>query len=126
MPIDPRKRLLLRLAALGAVSPLALSACGQKEESPATAAPASAPASAKAEPLKAAWIYVGPVGSAGWSFEHDLGRKEVQAAFGNRVQTSFVESVPEGADTERVLRDLVSQGNNMIFGTSFGFMEAMV
>ena len=127
MPIDPRKRLLLRLAALGAVSPLALSACGQKEEASAaapTAAPASAPA--KAEPLKAAWIYVGPVGSAGWSFEHDLGRKDVQAALGDRVQTSFVENVPEGADTERVLRDLISQGNTMLFGTSFGFMEAMV
>ena len=130
MHTDLKKRTLLQMAAAAAVAPLALAACGKKDEGAATAAPspAAGPAAAasSAEPLKAAWIYVGPVGSAGWSFEHDLGRKEVQAAFGNRVQTSFVESVPEGADTERVLRDLVSQGNNMIFGTSFGFMEAMV
>ena len=127
---DLKKRTLLQMAALGAVSPLALVACGKKDESPAAPPPAvgatAAASGAATEPLKAAWIYVGPVGNAGWSFEHDLGRKEVEAAFGNRVQTSFVENVPEGADTERVLRDLVSQGNKMIFGTSYGFMEAMV
>lgn len=126
MNLDLRKRHLLRLAAVSALGATGLAACGKKEEAaPAAAAPAAAPAPASG-PLKAAWIYVGPVGSAGWSFAHDQGRKAVEAEFGDKVQTSFIESVPEGADTERVLRDLISQGNTLIFGTSFGFMEAMV
>ena len=125
MTFDLRKRHLLRLAAVSALSAAALAACGKKDEpAPAAAAPAAAPAAAG--PLKAAWIYVGPVGSAGWSYAHDQGRKAVQEAFGDKVQTTFIESVPEGADTERVLRDLINQGNTLIFGTSFGFMEAMV
>src|SRR5690606_26294665 len=134
MTADLRKRTFIKftLSALGAAS---LAACGKKEEAtaPAPSSDASvgattdaAPVTAAAEPLKAAWIYVGPVGSAGWSFAHDLGRKAVEAEFGDKVKTTFVESVPEGADTERVVRDLVSQGNKLIFGTSFGFMEAML
>ena len=79
-----------------------------------------------AEPLKAAWIYVGPVGNAGWSFAHDLGRKAVEAKFGAKVKTTFVEAVPEGADAERVIRDLATQGNKVIFATSFGYMDAML
>ncbi len=127
MTHDPHKRALLRLAAAGAFGGLTLAACGKKEEAAPAAAPAGAPAPAPAaEALKAAWIYVGPVGNAGWSYAHDQGRKAVEAEFAGKVKTSFVESVPEGADTERVLRDLISQGNTLIFGTSFGFMEAMV
>lgn len=126
MTADLRKRSLIKLAALSALGAAALTACGKKEEAaPPPAAETAAPAAASAEPLKAAWIYIGPVGSAGWSFAHDLGRKAVEAEFGEKIKTTFVESVPEGADTERVLRDLVSQGNKLIFGTSFGFMEAM-
>jgi basic membrane protein A len=123
MPHDQRKRTLLRLAA-AALGAAALAGCGKKDD----AAPAAPPAAAApaAEPLKAAWIYVGPVGSAGWSYAHDQGRQAAEAAFAGQVKTSFVESVPEGADTERVLRDLIAQGNTLIFGTSFGFMEAMV
>ncbi|MGA1288838.1 MAG: BMP family ABC transporter substrate-binding protein [Rubrivivax sp.] len=79
-----------------------------------------------AEPLKAAWIYVGPVGNAGWSFAHDLGRKAVEAKFGAKVKTTIVEAVPEGADAERVIRDLAMQGNKVIFATSFGYMDAMM
>ena len=124
MTTDLRKRTFIKLAALSALGSASLVACGKKEE--AAAPTAAAPAAAPAEPLKAAWIYVGPVGSAGWSFAHDLGRKAVEAEFGDKVKTTFVESVPEGADTERVVRDLVSQGNKLIFGTSFGFMEAML
>lgn len=77
-------------------------------------------------PLKAAWIYVGPVGDGGWTFAHDIGRKAVQEKFGDRVQTTYVENVPEGPDAERVMRDLVQQGYQLIFGTSFGFMEPML
>jgi simple sugar transport system substrate-binding protein len=120
---DLTKRSLLVLAAVAAAAGLA--ACGKKEE-PAPA-PAAAPAPApKAEPLKAAWVYVGPVGDAGWTYAQDLGRKAVEAEYGDKVVTSFVEKVPEGADAERVIRDLAVQGNKVIFATSFGFMEPMV
>lgn len=128
MTPDLRKRTFIKFATLSALGSATLAACGKKEEAaaPSATAPDAAPAVAQAEPLKAAWIYVGPVGSAGWSFAHDLGRKAVEAEFGDKIKTTFVESVPEGADTERVVRDLVSQGNKLIFGTSFGFMEAML
>jgi basic membrane protein A and related proteins len=124
---DLSKRSLIKLAALTAVTSAALIGCGKKEEAPApVAAPAAAPEPAKPEPIKAAWIYVGPVGNAGWSFAHDLGRKAVEEKFGDAVKTTFVESVPEGADAERVIRDLAQQGNQIIFATSFGFMEPML
>ncbi|WP_423456783.1 BMP family ABC transporter substrate-binding protein [Ottowia sp. VDI28] len=127
MTADLRKRSFIKLATLSALSASMLAACGKKEEAAPPPAPeAAAPTAATSEPLKAAWIYIGPVGSAGWSFAHDQGRKAMEAEFGDKIKTTFVESVPEGADTERVLRDLVSQGNKLIFGTSFGFMEAMV
>ncbi len=76
-----------------------------------------------ADPLKMAFVYVGPVGDGGWTFAHDLGRKEAVKKLGNKIDTSIVESVPEGADSERVIRDLASKGNKIIFTTSFGYME---
>ena len=118
------KRSLIKAAALTALAAATLVGCGKKEEAAAPAA--AAPAEAKPEPVKAAWIYVGPVGDAGWSFAHDLGRKAVEEKFGDAVQTTFVESVPEGADAERVIRDLAQQGNQIIFATSFGYMEPML
>ncbi len=127
---DLQKRSLLKLAALSAVASAALMGCGKKEEpapAPAPApAPVAAPAPAKAEPLKVAFAYVGPVGDGGWTFAHDNGRKAVEQAYGDKVVTSFVEKVPESADAERVLRDMAQQGNKLIFGTTFGFMESMV
>ena len=129
------KRSWLKLAGWSVLAgTAALVACGKKEEAPAAAAPASAavaeaPASAapaKPQPLKAAWVYVGPVGDAGWTFAHDQGRKAVEAKFGDAVQTTMVEKVPEGADAERVIRDLATQGNKIIFATSFGYMEPML
>ena len=69
---------------------------------------------------------MGPVGDAGWTFAHDKARKLVQAEFGDKIVTSFVENVPEAADAERVLRDMVGQGNKVIFGTTFGYMESML
>jgi basic membrane protein A and related proteins len=126
--IDSQKRSLLTIAALTAVASAALVGCGKKEEpapAPAPAPAASAPA-AKPEPLKIAFAYVGPVGDGGWSFAHDNGRKAIEKEFGDKVKTSFVESVPESADAERVIRDMVSQGNKLIFGTTFGYMETML
>jgi simple sugar transport system substrate-binding protein len=109
----------------------ALVGCGKKEEA-APAAPAestaAAPAAAASAPgaLKVAFAYVGPVGDAGWTFAHDRARREVQNEFGDKIQTSFVENVPEGPDAERVMRDMVAQGNKLIFGTTFGYGEAML
>lgn len=79
-----------------------------------------------AEPLKIAFVYVGPVGDAGWTFAHDNGRRAVEAKYGAQVKTMIVEKVPEGPDAERVVRDLVGQGNTLIFGTTFGYMEPML
>ena len=124
---DLQKRSLLKAAALTAVAAAALVGCGKKEE-PAPA-PASAPVAAepaKPEPLKIAFAYVGPVGDGGWTFAHDNGRKALEKEFGDKITTSFVENVPESADAERVLRDMAGQGNKLIFGTTFGYMEPML
>ena len=127
---DLQKRSLLKFAALTAVASAALVGCGKKEESkpaPAPAPVAAAPAPApKPEPLKIAFAYVGPVGDGGWTFAHDNARKAVEKEFGDKVKTSFVENVPESADAERVLRDMATQGNKLIFGTTFGYMEPML
>ncbi|HWR44195.1 BMP family ABC transporter substrate-binding protein [Sporomusa sp.] len=77
---------------------------------------------AKAEKVKVAFIYVGPVGDAGWSYAHDQGRKQLEKDMPN-VETTYVEAVPEGADAERVLTELAMKGNKIIFATSFGYMD---
>ena len=75
------------------------------------------------DPVKVAFVYLGPVGDHGWTYAHDQGRKEMEAKFAGKVTTSFVENVPETADSERVFRELATQGNKVIFGTSFGYMN---
>jgi basic membrane protein A len=120
---DISKRSIVKMVALTAVAAAALVGCGKKEEAPKAAAPAAV---AKPEPLKIAFAYVGPVGDGGWTFAHDNGRKEIEKAFGDRVVTTFVEKVPESADAERVIRDMAAQGNKLIFGTTFGYMEPML
>ncbi len=72
---------------------------------------------------KVAFVYVGPIGDHGYSYQHDQGRLAVEKEFGDKVKTSYVESVPEGADAERVIRQLAASGNDIIFTTSFGFMN---
>ncbi|WP_062227211.1 BMP family ABC transporter substrate-binding protein [Aureimonas frigidaquae] len=74
-------------------------------------------------PVKAAFVYVGPVGDFGYSFAHDQGRKYLEEKLGDKVETTFVENVAEGPDAERVLRQLAQDGNDIIFATSFGFMN---
>jgi simple sugar transport system substrate-binding protein len=124
---DLSKRSLMKLAALTAVASAALIGCGKKEEAAPAPEPAAAVAEApKAEPLKVAFAYVGPVGDGGWTFAHDTGRKAAVEEFGDKITTSFVEGVPEGPDAERVLRDMASQGNQLVIGTTFGYMEPML
>lgn len=79
-----------------------------------------------AEPLKAGWVYVGPIGDFGWTHGHDVARRAVEAEFGDAVKTTYVENVAEGPDAERVIRQLASSGNKLIFTTSFGFMNSTV
>jgi simple sugar transport system substrate-binding protein len=120
---DVQKRSLLKIAAVTAIAAAVLVGCGKKPEAEAPAPAASAP---KAEPLKIAFAYVGPVGDGGWTFAHDNARKAIEKEFGDKILTSFVENVPESADAERVIRDMASQGNKVIFGTTFGYMETML
>ena len=85
---------------------------------------AGAPAVAQTEePLKVGFVYVSPIGEAGWSWQQEVGRREMVEALGDKVSTQYVEDVPEGADAERVIRDLAQQGNKLIFTTSFGYMN---
>lgn len=77
-------------------------------------------------PLKVGFVYVGPVGDHGWTYRHDVGRRDVEAALGDSVTTTFVESVSEGPDAERVIRQLAADGNDIVFTTSFGFMNPTI
>ncbi len=128
------KRSLLKAAGWASLAATAaLMGCGKKDAAPdvasaaSSAEPASAASAAAATgPLKIAFAYVGPVGDAGWTYAHDQGRLAVEKEFGDKVKTSFVEKVPEGPEAERVIRDLVGQGNTLIFGTTFGYMEPML
>ncbi|MBB5515073.1 simple sugar transport system substrate-binding protein [Rubricella aquisinus] len=80
-----------------------------------------ASAESHGEPTKVGFIYVGPVGDYGWSYQHDQGRIAVEEHFGDKVETTFIESVPEG-DSERAIRQLAQSGHDIIFTTSFGYM----
>ncbi len=129
------KRTLIRLAGWGSLATAAaLVGCGKKEEAPVAAAPApaasaetaAAPAAAASGPLKIGFVYIGSIGDGGWTFANDNGRKALEKEFGDKIQTQYVENVPEGPDAERVFRDLISQGDTLIFGTTFGYMEPML
>ncbi len=79
-----------------------------------------------ADPLKVGFVYVGPVGDHGWTYQHNQGRLALEAALGDQVETTFVENVAEGPDAERVIRQLAASGHGLIFTTSFGFMNPTV
>jgi basic membrane protein A len=81
---------------------------------------------AAADPLGIGFIYVGPVEDFGWTHAHDVGRKAVEAELGDQVKTAYVESVKEGPDSERVIAELASKGNKLIFTTSFGYMNPTI
>lgn len=73
--------------------------------------------------IKVGFVYVGPIGDFGWSYEHNEGRLAVEEALGDKVETTYVESVPEGPDAERVIRQMAQSGHDLIFTTSFGYMN---
>ncbi|EEE36339.1 bmp family protein [Rhodobacteraceae bacterium KLH11] len=75
---------------------------------------------------KVGFVYVGPVGDGGWTYEHNKGRLAVEEQFGDKVETVFVESVPEGPDAERVMTQMALEGADLIFTTSFGYMDPTI
>ena len=75
---------------------------------------------------KVGFVYVGPIGDGGWTYEHDKGRLAVEEAFGDKVETVYVESVPEGPDSERVMTQMALDGADLIFTTSFGYMDPTI
>ena len=77
----------------------------------------------KSDKLKVGFVYLTNPGDHGWTYAHEVGRQQLQKHFGNKIETTFVENVPEGPDAARVIRDLVAQDNKVIFTTSFGYME---
>jgi simple sugar transport system substrate-binding protein len=76
--------------------------------------------------VKVGFVYVGPIGDGGWTYEHEKGRLAVEKHFGDRVETIYQESVPEGADSERVMTTMAMQGADLIFTTSFGYMDPTI
>ncbi|AZO47071.1 MAG: BMP family ABC transporter substrate-binding protein [Mesorhizobium sp.] len=91
-----------------------------------TAAISLAATAEAADKLKACWVYTGPIGDFGYSYQHDQGRLEVEKALGDKVETAYLENVSEGPDADRAFERLAREGCKLIFGTSFGFMDAEV
>ena len=138
------KALLIVMAAFALVA----AACGDDDDVSTPAAPAAeepaapaaeepaapaaeepaAPAAEEpaAEPLKIAFVHVGPVADKGWSWAHDQGAQFVKAQLGDAVEITTLEIIPEGSDSQRVFEDLAAAGNKLIFGTSFGYMDPML
>lgn len=78
------------------------------------------------DPTRVGFVYVGPVGDNGWTYEHDRAREAVEEEYGDAVETFYQENVPEGADAERVLTQMALSGADLIFTTSFGFMDPTI
>ncbi len=116
MPVSRTAALVATIAAV-----TVLAGCGKEEPKTPTPAPKAAQ-----QALKVGFVYVSPIGDAGWTFQHDTGRKEMEKVLAGRVTTKYVESVPEGADAERVIRELAQEGYSPIFTTSFGYMNPTI
>ncbi len=106
------KRSILMVMALLLTALLILTACGQGED-------------ASAGPFKVAFVYIGPPGDLGWTYEHDRGRQMLEEELGDQVETTYIENVEEGPDSARVMRQYAQEGHDMIFATSFGYMDHM-
>jgi basic membrane protein A len=108
---------------------LVAAACGGDEAEDTTTTAASGDTTttaAAAEPLKVAFVYVGPVGDTGWTWAHDQGREYLEANYSGPLETTFLENVPEGSESQQVFETLAAEGWDVIFGTSFGYMDPML
>ncbi|HSJ52161.1 MAG TPA: BMP family ABC transporter substrate-binding protein, partial [Anaerolineae bacterium] len=107
---------------------LMLAACGPEPSAEPTAEPTAAPEPVAAptsppkDKVKVAFVYVAPIGDLGWTWAHDQGRLALEEKFGDRVETAYIENVPEGPDAERVIRDFAEKGYDLVITTSFGYM----
>ena len=127
-------RVLTIAATMATMAMIALSGCKQKMDTKSAApgpvaasiAGSPAPAAVVGGPLKIGFVYGGLIGDGGSTYAHDLGRKALEAQFGDKIKTTFVENVADAATAERVLRDLAAQGNTLIFGTNAVFLESML
>ncbi len=106
------RRRMLMLVALALVASLVVVACAPTPEEDET-------------PFQTAFVYIGPPGDMGWTYEHDRGRQQVEAEFGDAVETTYIENVEQGPDAARVIRQYAQQGVDVIFATSFGYMDSM-
>ncbi len=113
------------LAVLVLALALIVTGCGAKKEEPAKQNPAANSQVPVEEKLKVAFVYIGPVGDAGWTYAHDQGKKYMEEQL-SYVETTFVENVKEGPDAERVLTELAQKGNKVIFATSYGYMDYVI
>jgi len=114
---------MLSLVCIFAVAAL-LTGCGQQKAAPKTASEKPAgeqPATEETAPVKMGFVYIGPVGDGGWTFEHDKGRRYVEKELG--IDTIYKENVPEGPEVKEIMRSLIDQGCNIIVATSFGYMD---
>ncbi|MHC5763830.1 BMP family ABC transporter substrate-binding protein [Nostoc sp.] len=120
------RRNFLRYVTLAASS-FALTSCvqGRNSNSQPNVSLSASPVVVN-EPLKVGFVYVGSVGDFGWTYAHDLGRRDMEANLQDKVKTTFVENVNEGADAQRVIRQLALDGNKLIFTTSFGYMNPTI
>ncbi len=112
------------------VAAMVLTACGQAATPELTEAPTEEPEPPTEEPavetdlpVKAAYVYIGPPGDLGWTYEHDRGRKMLEDKLGDKVETTYIEDVPEGPDAKRVIRQYAQEGWDIIFTTSFGYVD---
>ncbi len=97
----------------------------EPEAAPETEATEEEVAEEPTEPFRIAFVYIGPPGDLGWTFEHDRGRLMLEEEFGDLIETTYIENVEEGPDSARIMRDYAQQGYDMIFATSFGYMDHM-
>ncbi|MCX7592550.1 MAG: BMP family ABC transporter substrate-binding protein, partial [Fischerella sp.] len=120
------RRQLIKYASFTGAS-LIVAACsrGKSNHSRDGVLPRTSPVAVN-EPLKVGFVYVGPVSDFGWTYAHDLGRREMEVNLQGRVRSTFVENVSEGADAERVIRQLALDGNKLIFTTFFGYMNPTI
>ncbi|RAM48162.1 MAG: BMP family ABC transporter substrate-binding protein [Hapalosiphonaceae cyanobacterium JJU2] len=120
------RRQFIKYTSLAGASFTFAACSGDKSNNPEETSPSETSPVAANEPLKVGFVYVGPVGDFGWTYAHDLGRREMEASLQGKVRSTFVENVNEGADAERVIRQLALDGNKLIFTTSFGYMNPTI